>query len=102
MKGEAPAHRYCKVTIIHARTLRIATKFMRGNVLLLIVFFYGFIVTGRAQSSPKIRFIENRNQWSEEVDFGVRVSGGDMFVGPGRFRYYFLDQQKLEELHDRS
>ncbi|CAN5232398.1 hypothetical protein BH09BAC3_BH09BAC3_21130 [soil metagenome] len=53
-------------------------------------------------SQSGIQFIENKNQWPRNIDFGVRVGGGSMFVQPGGFSYYFLDQKKLEMLHDKA
>ena len=48
-----------------------------------------------SQSAPKIQYVENKNQWPGDIDFGLRVSGGSMFVKPGGFSYYFLDQKKI-------
>lgn len=51
---------------------------------------------------PGIKFIENKNQWPEQIDFSARVPGGRMFIGPGGFNYYFLDEARLQELHEGS
>ena len=66
---------------------------MCGASLLFGVFFsYG----------QSIRFIENKNQWPENVDFLSQIPGGRMVIGPGTFRYFFLDYKKLQSLHLQS
>ncbi len=72
----------------------------RRAILFLILLVHS--LHSLAQQDPIIQFIENKNQWPEEIDFSARVQGGNMFVRPGGFSYYFLDQEKLEALHERS
>src|SRR5688572_6619128 len=55
-----------------------------------------------ANTTPGIKFIENKNQWPAEVNFSARVPGGNMIFQSGKFQYYFLDEQRLEELHHQS
>ncbi|MEX2230950.1 MAG: PKD domain-containing protein, partial [Cyclobacteriaceae bacterium] len=55
-----------------------------------------------ANSQPSVRFIENKNQWSDDVHYMTRVPGGKMVVGPASFKYFFLDNSKLESLHHQS
>ncbi|HYG18228.1 MAG TPA: PKD domain-containing protein [Ohtaekwangia sp.] len=62
--------------------------------------FYG--LSALADPQPALRFIENKGQWKDNVHYSVRVPGGRMMVETGRFRYYFLDEQRLEALHDRG
>lgn len=59
-------------------------------------------LTTRAQSQTPVRFIENKNQWAEDVHFASRIPGGKMFVGSGSFKYYFVDYGKFETLHHQS
>ena len=54
------------------------------------------------QAAPGLKFIENKNQWSDEFDFGARIPGGNMLIEPGRFSYYFVDTKRLDELHDEG
>jgi len=82
---------------IDARVSTIKIMGLKISPVLAIVLL--FALEGHSQD---IQFIENKNQWPEEIDFGVRVAGGSMFVKSGGFSYYFLDQRKLEELHDKS
>ncbi len=65
-------------------------------VLIVELFAIGFALA----QEPAIRFIENKMQWPEGVDFGARIAGGTMLLQSEGFRYYFLDQQKLEQLHE--
>jgi len=55
-----------------------------------------------AGTKPQIKFIENKNQWPASVWFYANINGGTMAIGPGGFRYYFLDEKRLEELHDQT
>lgn len=48
------------------------------------------------------RFIENKNQWPDEVHFSARIPGGKMTVGPSSFKYFFLDYAKLEKVHHQA
>jgi hypothetical protein len=59
-------------------------------------------VVAAANTTPGIKFIENKNQWPSEVNFSARVPGGNMIFQSGKFQYYFLDEQRLEELHHQS
>jgi hypothetical protein len=55
-----------------------------------------------AKAQSPVRFVENKGQWSEDVDFVTRVPGGKMVIGAGSFRYFLLDHGKLEALHHQS
>lgn len=68
--------------------------------LLCWLFSSGFAV--QADPMPGIKFIENKNQWPEHFQFSARVPGGRMFIQPGSFNYYFLDERKMQEMHDHS
>ncbi len=52
--------------------------------------------------APPVKFIENKNQWPSSIQFATRVQGVNMQVEPGRFVYYFLDEQKIQQIHERS
>ncbi len=58
--------------------------------------------TSLAQSPTPIRFIENKNQWPQQFDFSARIPGGRMFIEPGAFHYYFLDEHQLQERHEQT
>jgi len=55
-----------------------------------------------AQSSEVLQFIQNKNQWSEEIDFQAKVPGGMMAISPKGFSIYLIDQEKLEQDHLNS
>lgn len=55
-----------------------------------------------AWAQTPVKFIENKNQWKDDVHFMSAIPGGKMFVGPGSFKYFFLDYSKLESLHQRG
>ena len=75
----------------------------RNCFALFLVCGLGMLVeSAHGRSGPGIKYIENKNQWPEEVDFSARVPGGRMFVAPGRFLYHFLDEGRIEQLHLHS
>ncbi|HEY9006196.1 MAG TPA: PKD domain-containing protein [Ohtaekwangia sp.] len=55
-----------------------------------------------ADPAPSVKFIENKSQWAYPIQFAARTGGAEMVLQPGTFVYYFLDGQKLEQLHERS
>lgn len=54
-----------------------------------------------AEPNPKIKFIENRNQWDQRVQFASQLRGGTMTLQPGNFGYHIVDYGKVEEIHER-
>ena len=72
-----------------------------GSTFLVIGLIFSQIVAA-ANTTPGIKFIENKNQWPSGVNFSARVPGGNMIFQAGKFQYYFLDEQRLEELHHQS
>ncbi len=73
---------------------------MRCRLLWLLVYFIG--TTVQAGLPPRIKFIENKNQWPAHILFYASINGGTMSIEPGGFRYYFLDEKRLEELHEQT
>ncbi len=51
-------------------------------------------------SLPGYGFIENKSQWPCEVEFLADIAGGKMAIQAGRFNYFFLDYQRINELHE--
>jgi hypothetical protein len=72
----------------------------RNYLSLFLVCCLGWsIESAHGRPDPGIKYIENKGQWPDEVDFSARVPGGRMFIQPGRFVYNFIDEGRLEELH---
>src|SRR5688572_2949412 len=61
-----------------------------------------FSLRGVVANTPGIKFIENKNQWSSDIHFSARIPGGMMVVKPGVFRYIFVDEQRMEQLHQHA
>src|SRR5688500_16234766 len=57
-------------------------------------------LVGNAQRP--VSFIENKNQWDENIHFVSCIPGGKMLVGPASFKYFFVDHEKLETLHQKG
>ncbi len=55
--------------------------------------------SGLAQVGSSLKFIENKNQWAQEVDYAARIPGGRLFLSPAQFSVYLFDQKKLEDDH---
>jgi hypothetical protein len=48
---------------------------------------------------PTIKFIENKCQWPESVQYGAAVQGAFFAVNQGGFSYTFLDTHEVDEQH---
>lgn len=70
--------------------------------LALTSFILLFPIATVMASIPGYGFIENKSQWPCEVDFLADVAGGKMAIQAGRFNYFFLDYEKVNELHERG
>jgi gliding motility-associated-like protein len=75
-------------------------RMYRNYFALFLVCCLGWSVeSAHGRPDPGIKYIENKNQWPDEIDFSARVPGGRMFIQPGRFVYNFIDEGRLNELH---
>ncbi len=69
------------------------------SILTILFLSIGIVVWA---GPPSIKFIENKCQWPEEIQFTARIPGGNMQLLSGGFAYAFIDQQKLDELHEHG
>lgn len=60
------------------------------------------LITSPLCAGPGLKFIENKNQWKKSVHFGAKVPGGNLFILPGEFHYYLVDEKKIESIHDQG
>ena len=67
---------------------------MRLALLLLLISFSAF-----SQNDPGLRFIENKGQWNDEIDFQAQVPGGRVGVSANGFRVVLLDMEAAEHQH---
>ncbi len=51
---------------------------------------------------PTIKFIENKCQWPDQVQYGANVNGAFFGINQGGFSYTFLDTQEVEERHHQG
>jgi hypothetical protein len=51
------------------------------------------------QNIERLRFIQNKGQWSKEIDFQAQVSGGRVGVSSRGFSILLLDMEALEHRH---
>ena len=54
-----------------------------------------------SNTTPGIKFIENKNQWPAGIQYSARIPGGTMLVSPGKFQYFLLDEDRMQTLHER-
>lgn len=52
-----------------------------------------------AQSDPELKFIENKGQWSTDIDFMAQVPGGRMGVSASGFSILLFDLEEIEHRH---
>ncbi len=72
----------------------------RFPFLVIGLIFSGILAS--ANSTPGIKFIENKNQWPSSIHYAAKVPGGTMVIRPGKFQYYLLDENRMQELHERA
>lgn len=73
----------------------------KGGTYLLAVLLLPATVASGSGTPPGLHFIQNNHQWKSSVDFGAKVPGGNIFVKPGGFEIYLLDQDHMDALHDQ-
>jgi len=69
------------------------------SILTILFISHGMVALS---GPPSLKFIENKCQWPEEIQFTARIPGGNMQLLSGGFAYAFIDQQKLDELHEHG
>lgn len=74
-------------------------KFILYKITCLTCIQFLYCLSLHAGPDPPIRFIENKNQWPEQVHFSARVPGGYMFIEPGKFTYRLLDESAIQHVH---
>lgn len=51
------------------------------------------------QNNQSLRFIQNKGQWSQDIDFQARVPGGSLGVSADGFSVLLLDMAEMEQRH---
>jgi gliding motility-associated-like protein len=71
--------------------------------LLLFIYLFGSIHTNAQDHSnnSKIRFVENKNQWPNNVLYRADLPGGKLFAEKNRLTYVFYDTKILSEIHNK-
>lgn len=67
---------------------------MRLTPLLLLISFAAL-----SQNNQGLRFIQNKGQWNEEIDYQARVPGGRVGVSSKGFSVLLLDMKEIEDRH---
>ena len=71
--------------------------------LVFISFILTFILSApilvSGQDNQGLKFIQNKGQWNEDIDFQARVPGGRVGVSAIGFSVQLLDMEKMEEYH---
>lgn len=71
---------------------------MRLALLLLLV----VSVNAIGQNNQGLRFIQNKGQWNEDIDFQARIPAGRLGVSATGFSVLLLDAEKMEHRHMES
>ncbi len=67
---------------------------MRFAPLLLLISIHAL-----GQHDQGLRFIENKGQWNDGIDFQAQVSGGRLGVSAKGFSVLLLDMEEIERRH---
>src|SRR5690606_10059115 len=67
---------------------------MRLAYLLVFISF-----TAIGQDIPGLRFVQNKGQWNNDIDFQARVPGGRVGVSANSFWVQLLDMDEMERQH---
>lgn len=67
---------------------------MRLAAILLLISIHAL-----SQNNQSLRFIQNKGQWNEEIDFQAQIPGGRLGVSARGFSVLLLDMDKLEHQH---
>jgi hypothetical protein len=67
---------------------------MRLTLLLLLV-----SITAIGQNTQGLRFVQNKGQWNEDIDFQAQVPGGRLGVSAKGFSVLLLDMEEMEHRH---
>lgn len=73
--------------------MRVSSMRWLTILLFSIPFVHGW------SQPPELKFIENKNQWPEHIDFATRTPGGRLMLSPGQFSLYLFDQRD-DHAHD--
>jgi hypothetical protein len=65
--------------------------------LAILLFWISFNAIG--QNDQALRFIQNKGQWNEGIDFQAQVPGGRLGVSAKGFSVVLLDMEELERRH---
>ena len=68
----------------------------------LFLLFVPSLIARAGGPQPAFRFIENKNQWQQGIDFAARVPGGNLFIQPGLWKFSFLDEQAIQAWHEHG
>jgi hypothetical protein len=74
--------------------MRAAPLYILLSSLLLLVSIH---VVG--QDIQGLKFIQNRGQWNDDIDFQARIPGGRLGVSAKGFSVLLLDLDKIEQHH---
>ena|ERR1041385_5984094 len=55
------------------------------------------IITPRTHAG--LRFTENKGQWEEQVNYMVRMNGGNIYLEKDKLTYFLFDNEKFRSFH---
>ena len=76
-----------------------AKNYLFCEIMRLVPLFLLITVSAFCQDSQGLRFIQNKGQWNEDVDFQAQVPGGRVGVSATGFSVLLLDMEAMEHQH---
>ena len=68
-------------------------------VRLVSLLFLVVSISAIGQTQDGLRFIQNKGQWNDDIDFQAQVPGGRVGVSAKGFSVLLLDMEELEHRH---
>jgi len=76
---------------------------IRTKVNTILLLYFLILPAGFLHAEPPgIRFIENKCQWPEHVQYSASVQNANFTITPGGFAYTFFDTAEINEAHHKS
>lgn len=80
----------------------LITRVYTCLILLILVYGNTALAFGPPGDAKGVKFIPNKGQWHDSVQYKARIPGGQLFIGNTTLTYQFWDQQQLSRYHHKK